>query len=163
MMSAMMENLTPPTDNLYKFLAIGCLAAVVLFIALMFQQQAEFRSRWTQAEIELRAAGYQAGSGEPTDAALRKAYFQREFSVAEWNGIFAVFKGPLGHVIGVSSTISFFAFAAWWWRVQRHDDLILRLSAEKLEREEAEAKAKRTIIGSVPLEVKTIEASAPSA
>lgn len=126
-----MDNLQPPTDNLYKFLAIGGLAfALVAFIFLM-REQAKQRERWLDAQVELATGGYQAGSGVPTDAALRAPFFRQQAALAETDGIWKLVP-ILGRTIGISISISIVGFAAWWFRVQRHEDAILKLTRAKL-------------------------------
>jgi len=132
----MIENIQPPTDNLYKFLAIGGLVFALVALVVLLREQAAQRERWTDAQVELLAAGYKDGSGEPTDPDLRRAYFRREFAMGQASEVMKLAGGVVGKTFGVCLIASFAGFGLWWWKVQRHDDAILRATAAKLLREE---------------------------
>lgn len=138
-MPRMLDSIQPPTDNLYKFLAIGGLAfALVAFVALL-REQSRLRDAWIDAQIELQAAAYVESSGLPTDPALRPAYLRREWAHAQLRDLLAQTGGFVGKSIATSLFVSALAFIGWFVRVQRHDDALLRLAAAKAEREEAAA------------------------
>jgi hypothetical protein len=137
----MIETLQPPTDNLYKFLAIGGLAFALLTMVYLLRDQARLRDDYIAAEIELRAAKHPPDAGEPTDPELRKAYFRREYSKAQADDLIKFASGWAGRAFSISLIISILAFFGWWRRVQRYDDAILRATAAKLLREEELAKA----------------------
>lgn len=130
-----MENITPPTDNLYKFIAIGGLAAMLLCMFFLFREQAVFREKWIDAQVELASTGYQEGSGVPADPAARLAYFRREAAHGQGLELMKFLKSHVGHTTGISMLVSMFGFALWWRKVQGHDDAILRATAEIVQRE----------------------------
>lgn len=142
-----MDNLQPPTDNLYKFLAIGGIAIIV--VALIFYFRAAFaeREKWRDAQVELLATGYQEGSGEPTDPAMRAAYFRRKLAAEETTGVIKTFAPYTGNAILIGGIVSITGFGLWWWKVQSYEDEILRLTAEKLRRDAAEAPASTPLKG----------------
>lgn len=131
----MIETIQPPTDNLYKFLAIGLLAFVLVAVVFLFKEQARQRERYLDAHVELLAGGYVEGSGVPSSPELRRAYFQAEAAKSEASGLHRLVNGTAGRIGGFCVLGSIFAFTAWFWRVQRYDDAILRLTMQKLELE----------------------------
>ena len=123
----MLDSLTPPTDNLYKFIAIGGLAfALVAFVYLLREQATQWEA-YVTADIDLRANGYVEGTGEPKDVELHKAWLRREWAKSEGESLLQFSKGLAGKAMGVSLVISMLGFAAWWWRVQRFEDAKLRM------------------------------------
>ncbi len=137
----MLESIQPPTDNLYKFVAIGGLVFALVATVFLFREQAKFRDQWIEAQIELQVAGYEDGDPIPTDIEPRRAYMRREWEHTKLKENVKLGEGVLAKVSGYSLGISLCAFVAWWWRVQRHDDAILKAAASKALREEAEAEA----------------------
>lgn len=135
----MIETISPPTDNLYKFLAIGGLTLTLVAIVFLFRDQARLRGVYTDAQVELLAGGYIEGSGPPADQDLRRAYFRRQAAEHEVKGLLRLIDSPFGSVMGISLSVSIVAFLLWWFRVQRYDDEILRVTTEKLRREERAA------------------------
>lgn len=133
----MMETIQPPTDNLYKFIAIGGLAFALVTFIFLLREQARLQEQWLDAGVELRAGGYVEGSGEPADHELRRAYFRRESANAAGSGLLKLAGGIAGKAIGFSLGVSLFGFYFWWSRVQRHDDAILVATAAKAKREAA--------------------------
>lgn len=136
-----METLQPPTDNLYKFVAIGGLAVALLCMFFVFREQAALRDKWIDAQVELISGGYQEGTGMPADSELRKAYFRREYARVEAGNLMKFLHSHIGHTMGISLGVSILGFMAWWFRVQQYDDVILRTTAAKLKREECAAVA----------------------
>jgi hypothetical protein len=139
----MTETLQPPTDNLYKFVAIGALALAIVAFVFLLRENSRQRDRYIDAEIELAAGGYVDGTGLPAEPSLRRAYASREIARSELDQVVKTASGFTGKVILVSSLISIIWFVLWWFRVQRYDDAILRLTAAKLEREEQAAIAQK--------------------
>jgi hypothetical protein len=131
----MMETIQPPTDNLYKFIAIGGLAFALVAFIFLFREQARIREQLIQAEVELRVGGYVEGSGEPADQELRRAYFRRDAAMEESSGLLKLASGMAAKVVGWSLGFSAVGFGLWWWRVQRLDDAILIDTAAKLKQE----------------------------
>jgi hypothetical protein len=131
----MMETIQPPTDNLYKFLAIGGLAVVLLALVFLFRDQARVRDRYLEAEIELRALGYLPASSEPKDVEMRRWYFRREAADAEGAQLIKLAGGFIGRGIWIGLVTSGIGFGLWYRCVQRYDDRILRATAAKVERE----------------------------
>jgi hypothetical protein len=130
-----MDNLQPPTDNLYKFLAIGMLAFALVACVIWWRALSSEREKWRDAQVELLSGGYQEGSGIPSDSALRQAYFRREYALKEGRGLLSPVLGIVIYTAVGAFLISATAFIFWWRKVQRYEDEILRITAEKMRRE----------------------------
>ena len=131
--------ITPPTDNLYKFLAIGGLAFALVAFVFLLREHARLSERYMDAQVELQAGGYEEGSGAPEDRELRRAYFRREATRSEFSNLLDLSRTWVSRTMGFSAAVSIGGFVAWWRRVQRYDDAILRATLAKLQREERAA------------------------
>lgn len=140
-MPRMNDTLQPPTDNLYKFIAIAGIAVALLALVFLFREQARLREVYLNAQVELRAGGYVEGSGIPADVELRRTYLRRDLAASQGDTLMELGRGPRSKATGWALGLSVVAFGAWWWRVQRHEDAILRITAAKLLREEQAASA----------------------
>lgn len=139
----MIDDLQPPTDNLYKFLAIGGLAVAVVSYVFLLRWQSTLRAQWVDSQVVLVAGGYQDGTGMPTDPALRQAYCRRELVNSELAGLYKFLGGWVAPTAAISTTISVLGFGFWYFKIQRYEDTILRLQAAKCERGESETKPPR--------------------
>jgi hypothetical protein len=126
----MLDSITPPTDNLYKFLAIGGLVFALVVFVVLLQEQAADRHQWLDAQAELLASGYVEDGPIPTDSAPRLAYYRREAAMADAHSLMQVAGGAGGYAVGLSLAAAIVGFTLWYRRVQRYDDAILRMTAE---------------------------------
>jgi hypothetical protein len=128
----MLDSLTPPTDNLYKFLAIGGLAFALLVLVFLLRAQAADRQQWLDAHVELMTAGYVEGGPIPTDVDARRAYYRKEAAAADARGIVQLAGGAGGYVFWFSIFAAAGGFWLWYVKVQRFEDAILRMNVEKM-------------------------------
>jgi hypothetical protein len=119
---------TPPTDNLYKFLAISgvILVAVSLFTPAVVENEGQDRGTPLKKDLTdfLKRTKDESGHerelikliGDVVRHDLRyKQYIERLSSLFYWGG-------------GIAAV----GFSLWYWKIQRFQDRILRCEYEKL-------------------------------
>ena len=132
----MMDSFQAPTDNLYKFLAIGGLAFVFLAAYYLLREQSRLRDIYIDSQVALIATGYQEGTGVPKDKEMAQAYARREFAKEQTKELLGNTTKLAARIAGVAFLVSIAGFVAWWLRVQRYEDAILQAAA-RLKKSEA--------------------------
>lgn len=132
----------PPTDNLYKFLAIfGLIVATsslfFTYIAIMDLEAQVVRLRGEAIALEREVEWLMPNPKAVVSKAERR---QVERRVAELKGKKAVIRGLLEQVkvlsrdlkvpLALGLALMVVGFGLWYYRVQRYQDLILRRDAE---------------------------------
>jgi hypothetical protein len=134
----------PPTDNLWKFGALAGVAVAALLIGLMFHQQ--FRLRQAEIEVMVRLAELNVPPDTPWDEApsdeTRGLLVRRQLLHQEAQGILDLTVNPVvKSIIAGSVVASFYCFIFWWWKVQRHQDALLRHQVAEIAPEESKPRA----------------------
>ncbi|MDB5294973.1 MAG: hypothetical protein JWO31_956 [Phycisphaerales bacterium] len=167
--------IVPPTDSLYKFIAISGLALTIVAIAFPLRDAAALRREYMAATEEMESSGADfvrsveevrdvlraatrptaAPATRPGPATAVARYEPRgDAYVASLRGFLRVarraddFKVEQRYWANLAVFGLFLmaaGFALWWFRVQRHQDALLRFQVA-----EAEAKAKAAALGELP-------------
>ena len=124
-----------PTDNIYKFMALG---GIIFFLAGHFASYySGTRIQELAAQIEQAKAIaeiYAKTDGQKSELVLAEATaaaYEREFLLSERGGIMTF----LNLTFWVGLVLSIAGFLLWYFRVQRQLDLMLKAQAEKIRRE----------------------------
>lgn len=144
---AMLEQISPPTDNLYKFLALSGVAVVLVVLVFGVDQVVDLVNRATEYNIELAAwraeAEWEKQHAPPTTGPAefggltREAYVKAEQFKAKRKAIedLAKFRGDL---IGLGSlaaggglALAAWGFWLWWSRLQRLEDRLLSMDVDE--------------------------------
>jgi hypothetical protein len=142
----------PPTDSLYKFLALSGLALciVALWVPLREADRINGEMPAFSAESDLLAeqARLRTGSGStvPSVDALdnererQHARKEKELEIrtAAWKAQTAWY----GKVLAVGVLAAVIGFTLWWFRVQRYQDQLARSQAEEAHLKVEELRAK---------------------
>lgn len=129
-----------PTDNLYKFLAIGALAVCVVSVVYPESQVFELESRVLALRVdtdtlnlevdELGRLTQEAGDAlrarrldlRIKTALLKGKSAQAELVLKQIKSLVRV--ALIGGIVGAAGTV--LGFWLWYWRVQRPQDLLLK-------------------------------------
>lgn len=159
------DSLRPPTDNLYKFIAIaGLIFALACLVSLIYltgtatdaSVEVQQSLRTTYAELldneaavhALNAAmeSYEVGDNlgqlidQVREAGAESSDLQSVVLLLQgfdrFNADLSTLDAYRDYLTGATAwsiAISFFGFVAWFWRLQRYEDRIIKLRAQSLE------------------------------
>lgn len=135
----------PPTDNLYKFVAIFGMVLVVAPLVLFFGRAGELRARSAEVRREVALLGFdvdvarqdQERSKEPDEPlktrALRRRMVEAQARTTELSDLLEELE-RLANVAKISAAaglvLTIVGFTLWYERVQRFEDLVLRRQVE---------------------------------
>ncbi|MEO0964155.1 MAG: hypothetical protein AAFY08_03460 [Planctomycetota bacterium] len=155
----------PPTDNLYKFIAvsglvfgIACLASLIYLIGTSVDASVEVKQSLRTAYAELLGneaavealnaamANYEVGDnlgelidqvreadGESPDIQSVVLLLQSFDQFNADRSMLDTYQDYIAGGTAWSIFISFFSFIAWYWRLQRYEDRIIKLKAQAFE------------------------------
>lgn len=157
-MSLPLDYARPPTDNLYKLMAIGGIALIVLSLYMAVQEDAETKRLHTEASIEAAALAreWQFVSNLPkplpgTSGSMdwqvvdRLIDFEKR-STANSQRIEELRErldpkkqedtrvGLSGAILLVGCVLACAGFGCWWHRLQKHQDRLLVLQVAAAEK-----------------------------
>ena len=123
------QTLRPPTDNLYKFLALAGLVLAALLLTLLFRELFRLQRAHDDAVVTLVAAGMPADAAveDAPDDGARSLILRRDLLRGRAVELQRLFTGAfMARLVGGSLAVSTVAFGLWYLLVQRPQDELLR-------------------------------------
>lgn len=127
---------TPPTDNLYKFVAIAGVALILgslLVVGIYSKAEIEWFGNTGDRIIQRRheRISSKAITKNEVDDLWKEEVRLFHSLVAERTSVSKYLAPVLGCAIGAGILMTPIGFFLWWWKVQKYQDELLRLEYEK--------------------------------